>query len=165
MKLNLGCGSDYRQGYINVDRVSGVADVVHDLNVFPYPWPDNSADEVVARHVLEHLEDIRKVMDELWRILKPGGQLLIYVPHFSHFQALTHPEHRHAFHYNSFQMFTPQSDERYTNCLWEVQRVRLQFNNGVLGWFFNRHKHLYTTTFLAYLFPAYEIEFMMTPVK
>jgi SAM-dependent methyltransferase len=104
-------------------------------------------------------------MDELWRILKPGGQLLIYVPHFSHFQALTHPEHRHAFHYNSFQMFTPQSDERYTNCLWEVQRVRLQFNNGVLGWFFNRHKHLYTTTILAYLFPAYEIKFVMTPLK
>jgi predicted SAM-dependent methyltransferase len=57
MKLNLGCGSDYRQGYINVDRVSGVADVVHDLNVFPYPWSDNSVDEIVARHILEHLED------------------------------------------------------------------------------------------------------------
>jgi len=165
MKLNLGCGSDYRQGYVNVDRIPGVADVVHDLNVFPYPWPDNSADEIVARHVLEHLEDIRKVMDELWRILKPGGQLLIYVPHFSHFQALTHPEHRHAFHYNSFQMFTPQSNERYTNCLWRIQEVRLHFNNRGLGWFFDRHKHLYTTTILAYLFPAYEIEFMMTPVK
>jgi predicted SAM-dependent methyltransferase len=122
-------------------------------------------DEVVARHILEHLEDIRKVMDELWRILKPEGHLTIYVPHFSHFQALTHPEHRHAFHYNSFQMFTPQSNERYTNRLWKIQRVRLHFSNRGSEWLFNRHKHLYTATILAYLFPAYEIEFVMTPLK
>lgn len=165
MKLNLGCGSDYVKGYVNVDRVPGIADVVHDLNEFPYPWPDNAADEILMRHVLEHIEDIRKVMDELWRILKPGGRLIIYVPHFSHFQALTHPEHRHAFHYNSLQMFTPQSDERYTDYLWNIQEVRLCFKNAILGWLFNRHKYIYTTTILAYLFPAYEIRFVMTPLK
>lgn len=97
MKLNLGCGNNYLQGYINVDRVPGIADTVHDLDKIPYPWPDNSADEILMRHVLEHLQDVRKVMDELWRLLKPGGSLVLYVPHFSHFQALTHPEHRHAF--------------------------------------------------------------------
>lgn len=87
------------------------------------------------RHVLEHVKDIHKV-DELWRILKPGGRLIIYVPHFSHFQALTHPEHCHAFHHSSFQMFTPQSGERYTDHLWNIQDVRLRFKNAVLGWFF-----------------------------
>lgn len=73
MKLNLGCGNNYLKGYINVDRVPGIADLVYDLDEFPYPWPDNSVDEILMRHVLEHLQDIRKVMDELWRILKPGG--------------------------------------------------------------------------------------------
>jgi len=165
MKLNLGCGSDYRQGYVNVDRVPGIADIVHNLDRFPYPWPDDSVDEVLMQHVLEHVKDIRKIMDQLWRILKPGGWLIIYVPHFSHFQALTHPEHCHAFHYNSFQMFTPQSGEHYTDHLWNIQEVRLHFKNAVLGRFFDRHKYVYTTTILAYIFPACEIKFVMTPLK
>lgn len=166
MKLNLGCGNNYLQGYINVDRMPGIADIVHDLDEIPYPWPDNSVDEILMRHVLEHLQDIRKVMDELWRLLRPRGQLVLYVPHFSHFQALTHPEHRHAFHYNSFQMFTPQSGERYTDRLWNIQEVKLLgFRNPILGRFFNRHKHIYTSTILAYLFPAPEIRFIMTPLK
>ncbi|MFN3704675.1 MAG: class I SAM-dependent methyltransferase [Thermoflexales bacterium] len=165
MRLNLGCGNDYRQGYINVDRVPGVADIVHDLDEFPYPWPDHSVDEILMRHVLEHLQDIRKVMDELWRLLKPGGRLTIYVPHFSNFHALTHPEHRHAFHYNSFQIFTAQSGERYTDRLWNIEEVELGFGNLILRRFFNRHKYIYTTTILAYLFPAYEIKFFMTPLK
>ncbi len=114
------------------------------------------------RHVLEHLQDIRKVMDELWRLLKPGGRLILYVPHF---QALTHPEHRHAFHYNSFQMFTPQSGERYTDRLWSIEEVKLSFGNPILHRFFNRHKCIYTTTILSYLFSAYEIRFVMTPFK
>ena len=67
IKLNLGCGSDYRRGYINADRVRGRVDVVLDLNVLPYPFSDNTVDEILLRHVLEHVDDLRKVMDELWR--------------------------------------------------------------------------------------------------
>lgn len=62
-------------------------------------------------------------------------------------------------------MFTPQSGERYTDRLWSIQNVRLVFGNAGLEWFFNRHKHIYTTTILAYLFPAYEIKFVMMPLK
>ena len=47
MKLNLGCGRDIREGYVNLDKagLDGV-DVVHDLNVFPYPFEDNEFDEI-----------------------------------------------------------------------------------------------------------------------
>jgi len=56
-------------------------DVVHDLEVLPYPWPDDTFDEVHAYEVLEHLGrqgDWRSFFaqfSELWRILKPGGYL------------------------------------------------------------------------------------------
>ena len=98
-------------------------------------------------------------------LLKPEGKLFVYVPHFSHFQALTHPEHRHAFHYNSLAMFTPESREPYTNRLWRIEKRYLHFGTRLLEHIFNRHKYLYTTTILAYLFPAYEIEFILQPLK
>ncbi len=56
-------------------------DVVHDLEALPYPWPDDTFDEVHAYEVLEHLGrqgDFRSFFgqfQELWRILKPGGYL------------------------------------------------------------------------------------------
>ena len=166
LRLNLGAGSDRRAGYLNVDRVeTDYIDVVHDLEKFPYPWADSSAEVILMHHVLEHLGDIRAVMDELWRILIVDGRLELYVPHFSHFHALTHPEHRHAFCYNSLNMFTANTGEQYTRCLWKMLTVELRFGNALLGRFFNHHKYIYTSTLLAYLFPAHEIKFVMTPIK
>jgi len=121
--------------------------------------------EVLLRHVLEHLDDIRSVLDDLWRILEPDDRAVIHVPHFTHFQALTHPEHRHAFHYNSLAMFTPEAREPYTNRLWHVKHTRLRFRSRFLEGVFNRYKYTYTTAILAYLFPAHEIEFVLHPLK
>jgi len=58
MKINLGAGGDIRQGFVNHDiaQLPGI-DVVHDLDVYPWPWEDASADEIVAKDLLEHLED------------------------------------------------------------------------------------------------------------
>lgn len=166
VRLNLGAGRDARAGYLNVDRVkSEQVDVVVDLDRFPYPWDDNSVEAILMHHVLEHVGDVHAVMDELWRILAVKGILEVYVPHFSHFQALTHPEHQHAFHYNSMNMFTPGAREPYTLCLWQMLSVELHFDNSLFNWLFNRHKYFYTSTVLAYLFPAYEIKFVMTPIK
>lgn len=167
IKLNLGCGSDYRSGYINADRMPGNVDVLFDLNTPPYPFPANSVSEILMQHVLEHMHHIKPVMDELWRILRSNGKLTIRVPHFTHFQATTHPEHYHAFHYRSLSMFTLQAGEPYTNCLWDMEKSELHFDRGlqVLQNFFNSHKYVYTTTILAYLFPAYEVEFLLRPVK
>ena len=166
LRLNLGAGRDHRPGYLNVDRIpSETTDIVHDLNKFPYPWGDDSVESILLRHVLEHVDDIRAIMDELWRILVPAGLLEIYVPHFSHFQAFTHPEHRHAFHYNSLNMITPNAAEPYTDHLWNIKEVELHFTPPLLGHFFNRHKFIYTSTILAYLFPAYEIKYLLTSIK
>ena len=56
MKLNLGCGGDKRPGWTNVDKYPEFApDQVTDLEQLPWAWADDSVDEVMLRHVLEHL--------------------------------------------------------------------------------------------------------------
>ncbi len=95
-KLNLGCGEEHKVGYVNLDwQTLTKPDVAHDLNQFPYPFADNTFDLVEASHILEHLEKPFAVMKELHRILKPGGKLLIKVPHCS--RGFTHAEHAHGF--------------------------------------------------------------------
>lgn len=95
-KLNLGCGEAKKEGYVNLDWQAVVdPDVLHDLNVFPYPFADNTFDLIAAFHVMEHLDHPFIVMKELHRILKPDGRLHLKVPHFS--RGFTHAEHTHGF--------------------------------------------------------------------
>jgi len=96
VKLNIGCGKDKKEGFVNLDASDLVDDdVVHDLNVFPYPFEDNSVDYIEAHHILEHLDKPFNVMRELHRILKHDGVLSIKVPHFS--RGMNHAEHAHGF--------------------------------------------------------------------
>jgi len=86
MKLNLGCGQNKVEGYLNVDKYAACApDRVVDLEAFPWPFPDASVDEILLTHVLEHLgretETFFGIMRELHRVLKPGGKVQIGVPH------------------------------------------------------------------------------------
>ena len=53
LRLNLGCGMNHIEGFLNVDRF-GEPDLRHDLEVFPWPWPDDSVCEIMLEHVLEH---------------------------------------------------------------------------------------------------------------
>lgn len=80
-KLNLGCGADIKPGWINCDYVpaSGVDHVI-DLTR-PLPFPDSSADEIYASHVLEHIPEPLKLLLECHRVLKSGGTLIIRVPY------------------------------------------------------------------------------------
>ncbi len=95
-KLNLGCGEDKKEGFVNLDWNKLVEpDAVHDLNKVPYPFPDNEFALVNASHILEHLEKPFVIMKELHRLLKSGGKLIVKVPHFS--RGFTHAEHEHGF--------------------------------------------------------------------
>ena len=95
-KLNLGCGERKKAGFINIDwNKETKPDILHDLNIFPYPFEDNYFDLIEASHILEHLDKPFLVMKELHRLLKPNGILIIKVPHFS--RGFTHAEHTHGF--------------------------------------------------------------------
>lgn len=80
LKLNLGACDRNFAGYLSVDIVPP-ADIIMDLSK---PWTelaDSSVDEILAYDVFEHLPDKHQTMNELWRVLKPGGRASIQVPH------------------------------------------------------------------------------------
>ncbi|MBA3047830.1 methyltransferase domain-containing protein [Patescibacteria group bacterium] len=105
-KLNLGCGNKKIPGFAGVDFVkTKAAEIVHDLNKFPYPFPDNSVDEILMDNVLEHLDDVIKVMEEVYRICKHGAIIKIFAPYYKSSGAFTDPTHKHFFTENSFQYF------------------------------------------------------------
>jgi Glycosyl transferase family 2/Methyltransferase domain len=78
LKLNLGCSDRHLPGYVNVDVVMP-ADFLVDLSR-RWPWEDSSVDEIVAEDIIEHLQYKITTMNELWRVLKPGGRVRIAVP-------------------------------------------------------------------------------------
>ncbi len=98
MRLNLGCGGRKFPGWINVDKFPTCApDQVVDLEQFPWPWPDNSVEEVRMYHVLEHLGEQTAVyldiMKELYRVCRDNASINIIVPHPRHDDFLGDPTH------------------------------------------------------------------------
>ena len=63
MKLNLGCGKDIKDGYVNLDIVDYGGNQIHDINTFPYPFPENNFDEIYASHILEHIVNFNKTIN------------------------------------------------------------------------------------------------------
>jgi predicted SAM-dependent methyltransferase len=85
LKLNLGCGNVYMEGWVNIDIESDKADIRHDLRM-PLPYDDNAADFIYSEHFLEHLpvHDGLALLCECRRVLKPGGIVRVAVPDLSY---------------------------------------------------------------------------------
>ena len=98
VKLNLGCGSKKLQGYINIDKYDTYKpDIIHDLEKFPYPFEDNSINEILLSHVLEHIgqnpDIFNSIIKELYRICVHGAKIDIRVPHPRHDDFISDPTH------------------------------------------------------------------------
>lgn len=82
LRLNLGCGTDHRDGFVNIDVDKRVKpDVIHDL-LKPLPFANASVSEIILQDVLEHFtkEDGTILLSECARVMKPHGMLRIRVP-------------------------------------------------------------------------------------
>jgi SAM-dependent methyltransferase len=95
MKLNLGCGRDIRDGWVNIDSapLTGVDHVVDFDNKPVLPFDDDSVDESEGSHVIEHLHSPLPFMEELWRVTKPGGTVTFRCPYGSSDDADEDPTH------------------------------------------------------------------------
>jgi predicted SAM-dependent methyltransferase len=103
MKLNLGCGRDYRKGYVNLDISDSVgADIVYDFQK-GLPFMDNHFDEVLANNSLTQIRDgdvFVRVMNEIHRVCK--GDVYIRVPNAKHICAFQDPMDSRRFTKESF---------------------------------------------------------------
>jgi predicted SAM-dependent methyltransferase len=129
--LDLGCGNKKRSGAIGVDFNDRTdADVIHDLNSFPYPFEDSSIDEIFLDNTLEHLDDVMRVMEEVYRICKPGGKVKVIVPYFRSLWAFIDPTHKHYFTVESFAYFDPDHIicTRYDYTLARFKTEKIVFN-------------------------------------
>ncbi len=143
--MNLGCGSGYRLGYLNVDPDPAAnPDVVLDLSE-PVTWPKSVSsrygkivlgegmfDEVTAKQVLQYVADMRRVMDHCLRLLKSGGRMEIEVPYELSLSAWNDSRCRRAFNETSWSEFT----EKFWNMGWLDYRfdcVTVKYASSALG--------------------------------
>ncbi len=123
MKLNLGCGFDKRPGWLNVDNFPACEpDRLLDIEATPWDLPTDGFDEVLLKHVLEHVgaefSVFAAVMRELYRITAPGGVVEIHVPHVRHDSFWADPTHVRAFTPLSFIMMSKRQ-----NRIWMEKRA------------------------------------------
>lgn len=112
--LDVGCGTDKISGAIGVDliKLPGV-DVVHNLNVFPWPFEDNTFDHIVCNQSLSHLNDFVGVIEQMHRIAKPGGIVEILAPHYANDSFNTDPTHKMHIGIRSMNYFLEGIDFKY----------------------------------------------------
>lgn len=169
--LDLGCGNKKRSGAVGIDFNSRTeADVIHDLNAFPYPLEDASFDEIYIDNTLEHLDDVIRVMEEVHRICKPGGFVKVIVPYFRSVWACIDPTHKHFFTVDSFAYFDPSHPicTRYVYSMARFKVERIIFNESLESrWtkkivlnFANKWPNYYEY-YLSHLYPLDDISFYL----
>jgi SAM-dependent methyltransferase len=176
MIIDLGCGNKKSAGAIGVDmNIRSNADVIHNLDAFPYPFEDNTVDQVICHDVLEHVADFVGTMEEIWRISKPDTRIEVTAPFMSSVNFYSDPTHRRAFTSRSFDYFLPGTEvhkHSYSKAVFEMlsceydpvgRHLRRLSNRLLLSWA-NRHKTLYEERF-AFIYPVYQIHFLLRVVK
>lgn len=169
--LDVGCGAAKWPGSIGIDiSADTAADVVHDLDVFPWPLPDDSVDQVLMQDVLEHLREPLRVVAELERICRDGARIQLRTPHFSSMLAYSDPTHRHYFSREAIRTLAEPRFAHYTAVRLRVIHVTLDlwlpFRAIGMGRFAKRFPVPYEA-YLAFRFPAMNIraEFEVTKAR
>lgn len=176
--LDIGCGNRKTPGCLGIDRAAlpGV-DVVHDLDQFPWPLPDNEFSVIFANHFLEHCSHILQTLAEIHRVARPNARLMVRVPHFASDNFHTDLTHKVAFGYRSFDHFALNGSVEYTFYVpfkFEILHRRIKFMSPlrrvdpfrILGIeaLANLFPRIYERFFVYWLPPA-EIQFELCVVK
>ena len=174
--IELGCGLRKAEGAIGLDiNPRSDADVLCNLDSGNLPFRDSSIDKVLACDVLEHVDNFVAVVEDIWRILKPGGILEVSAPFMSSVNYFSDPTHRRAFTSKSFDYFikgTTSSEYRYSDAEFLLNSVEYEKNEYECRHFINRmiirwannNMEKYERRY-AFIFPVYQIYFELQAVK
>jgi SAM-dependent methyltransferase len=167
--LDIGCGSAKRRGAVGLDISPDTsADIVHDLDVFPYPIEDESFDQIVLQDVIEHLQEPIRVLEELHRIARPSARIQLRTPHFSSVLAYGDPTHRHYFSTLAIRSLAAPRFEHYTAVRFRIVRIHLDlwlpFRALGVAFVANRVPDIYEKYF-AFRFPAMNIRAEFEVIK
>ena len=118
-KLDIACGQRKQVGFKGID-LAGNADIIHDLNEIPWPIKANSVESAFCAHYVEHIPHWRpgwerdgwwRFFDELYRVMKPEGEVEIIHPYVTSVRAFWDPTHTRYIHENTWY---------YLNAEWRV---------------------------------------------
>ena len=171
IKLDVGCGPAPHEGYIGVDTIKYSEKIVkfnlEDIPKEKLPFENESIDEIICYHTLEHVDNPMQVVEEFYRILKPGKKLIIKVPYFAHNTANV-PIHKNYWSFRSKMFFDSSYFEtpmKWTSCKmshkwgssWKgfVINLPFEFLINLVGY------DLYER-FFCYMRPIFEITFEIT---
>ncbi len=174
MKLNLGCGEDYKEGWLNCDISKQVnPDMIVNLEK-KLPFKTNSVFRIIISHTLEHINNFVPLMHELHRICKKDAKIEILVPFYSSWGQFNDPTHVRFFSPFTFEYFKKNKYSHEVGAnkdMFDVTKVGLNFGIGVSGklnWLFNPFlnlNHRIYCRFFAWIFPASEIYFKLRVLK
>lgn len=168
--LNLGCGRKKMANSINVDITNDTSpDIVHNLNVRPWPFPDNHFTEVHAYDVIEHLTDVLGTVNELYRVCQNGAMINITVPHYSSSNAFTDPTHQHYFGWFSFDYFTGEHEHcYYTRSRFQMNKRAMMFRHTLVNKLIRRMANRWPARYeqaWAWTFPAWFLWYRLEVLK
>ena len=103
--LDLACGDKKKEGYIGVDINPRFAEICWNLEQYPWPFADSSVDKIHCTHFIEHVDDIIKFMNELYRVCRNDAIVYIEAPYYSHIMASQDPTHKRLISEMSFLYF------------------------------------------------------------
>jgi SAM-dependent methyltransferase len=167
--LDIGCGSAKFPGAVGLDISANTdADVVHDLDVFPYPIEDGSFDQILMQDVIEHVAQPIRVFEELHRIARPGARIQLRTPHFSSVLAYGDPTHRHYFSTVAIRSLGEPRFAHYTDVRFRAVHVTLDlwlpFRLTGIAALANRYQLPYESYF-AFRFPTMNIRAEFEVIK
>lgn len=131
MIVNLGAGYAREPGITTLDKrpLPGI-DIVHDLENIPWPLPDESCELLWATHIIEHIKPWLTIdfFNEMWRILKPGGEVFISTPLAGSPEFWNDPTHCNGFTEHTFRYFDPTFTlyETYKPRPWQMKSLNTE---------------------------------------
>lgn len=171
--LDIGCGTRKAEAEaVGIDMAAGsAADVIWDLDQFPWPLESGRFTRIHMSHVIEHFRDIMRAMAEVHRVAAKGADVYVTTPHFSSHNSFTDPTHKAHLAARSFEYFTGREFASFTGSefSFEVVKVELTFGGNFvldnLGRWIARRSLAWYERHAAWWFPALDIRCHLRAVK